>query len=171
MNSSRGWQRGLRRVYLIAWVIVAWNGAVVAVLASREPAASMHAVTRFLAEHAGQVSLADLQRHSGRLEDDFVMYRQLHGRAAHEDFLRDIATQPQRDCIVLPSDHGYARLHEIQDVRAAANDPRFKLAIPRLAFVWAAWGLLCVVLPAAALRLGNRGLRALTPAPSFQDGR
>jgi hypothetical protein len=162
MDASRGWQGGVRRLYLIAWVVVAWNGAVLAVQASREPVAFTFVVAHFLAVHAGHVSLADLQRNSGR--NDFAIYQQLYGRAALEELHRYIAAHPLRGCVPDPTD---PRLQEIQDAQASANDVRFKLALPKLALVWGIWGLLCVALPIAALRLAAHGPRPMpSPGPT-----
>ena len=103
MYASRGWQRGLRRIYLIAWVIVAWNGAVITGRASREPLEFMFVVARFLVAHAGHVSLADLQRHSGRAGNDFAIYRKLYGPAALEELRASFRLTAEGDANVHPS--------------------------------------------------------------------
>jgi len=147
---------------LIAWVIMAWNGAVITGRASREPLEFMFVVTRFLIAHAGHVSLADLQRNSGRAGNDFAVFRQLYGPAALEELHRYIAAHPLRGCVPDPTD---PRFQEIQDVQATANDGRFKQALPVLVLLWGAWALLCVTLPAAVLRLVSHGSGAIHPRP------
>src|SRR2546427_5022704 len=117
MNASRGWQGGLRRIYLIAWVVLAWNGTVFAVNASREPVAFIFVVARFLVAHTGHVSLADLQRNGGIRGNDFVIYQQLYGPKALDELHRYIAAHPLRGCIPDPTD---PRLQEIQDAQASA---------------------------------------------------
>jgi hypothetical protein len=161
MNASTGWRRGLRRIYLIAWVVLAWNGTVFAVNASREPVAFMFVVARFLVAHAGHVSLADLQRNGGPWGNDFVIYQQLYGPRALDELHRYIAAHPLRGCIPDPTE---PRLQEIQDAQASANDRRFKLAVPVLAFIWGTWGVLCLAIPSAVLRLIPRESRAM-PSP------
>ena len=144
------WHPVLRRFYLVVWIILACNGAVIAGGLSREPLQFVYVVVRFLAAHAGHVSLADLQRNSGRAGNDFAVYRRLYGETAVRQAHEYIANHPLRGCVPDPTE---PRLQGIQDAQAAANDRRFKGAVPELVMLWGAWGLLCVLLPRLGLRL------------------
>jgi hypothetical protein len=140
----------MRRLFLITWVIIAFNGAVIAGQGSREPLGFMLTVVRFLVVHPGRVSLADLQRNSGRAGKDLIIYGRLYGTAALQRLSQYNAEHRLHGCLPDPTD---PRLQEIQDAQASANDPRFKNALPALGMLWGGWALICVVGHTHLLRL------------------
>jgi len=144
----------MRRILLIAWAIIAFNGTVIAGRLSSEPIAIIFTVVRFLVAHPGRVSLADLQRNSGRAGNDFDIYQRLYGATAFRRLQQYIAADRRRGGDTPgPTD---PQLQEIQDAQYWANDPRFRCCLPTLAMIWVAWAHICVALPWTVLRLVPR---------------
>jgi len=105
MMGRMNWKRGLTRIYVVLWVLLAVGGVVIAVSASSDAMRERKKVADFLKPHLDRLTLADLQR----LSLDSLRARVAKRFIKHEgvvlDFPRDATDDDVRRALGLsPSD-------------------------------------------------------------------